>query len=76
MIDVEQMERDKAAMLPEVRATLRRLVAGDAPSANLRVMALRMLRGDDIRNMALRDVHPTAREVEEINHAHDRAKRR
>ncbi|CAE6760110.1 hypothetical protein R69619_03334 [Paraburkholderia nemoris] len=68
--EIENDERqavDRAAMRGQYLSSLRRIAEGDAPSLELRTMALRALHGINVTGVPLRDFAPTAFELATLN---------
>lgn len=66
----------KDALYGEFMAALRGIAEGDAPTVQLRTMALRALKGVRVHASGLDDVIPTRGELAELNTFHRRAKLR
>jgi hypothetical protein len=60
-------------MFDEYQAALKRIAEGNAPSLALRTMALRALKGDEVRALGLNAIEPDSTELAELTRMHARA---
>ena len=74
--DDQREPGDKAAMYEEFKKSLQGIAEGDAPTIELRTMALRALKGVCVHASELDKITPTRGELAELNTLHRRAKLR
>lgn len=74
--DDERAAVEKAEMLDDFKKALQGVAEGDAPTIELRTMALRALKGVRIHAYELDSIIPTRGELAELNTLHRRARLR